>query len=71
MKDNRNILMHNLDELKQAIMKHPDLALKQGADQTIDAECHKFKHKGITINKDGKGISQYCGVVIDIKLNIK
>lgn len=31
MKDNRNILMHNLDELKQAIMKHPDLALKQGA----------------------------------------
>lgn len=69
MKDNKDILVHNLDELKQAIMDYPELALKQGAGQIIDVECPKCKHKGIIINKDGKGVCQHCGVVIDIKFN--
>lgn len=71
MKDNKGILVHNFKELKQAIMSNPELVLKQSAGQIVDAECPKCKHKGIIINKYGKGFCQCCGIVVDVKLNIK
>lgn len=71
MKGNKDILIHNFKELKQAIMCNPELALKYGSGHIIAAKCPKCKHEGLIINKDGKGVCQHCGIVINIKLNIK